>query len=121
MSGEDVQIDLVGLSLFGPHGVTEAEREVGCRIVVDVSFTVIGASAVADDELGGTVDYGEVARLVTQVVRERSCHTLERLCALIADEIAERFEVADLEVRAAKPEPPMELSIDEVAVVLRRP
>lgn len=121
MSGEDVGVELVGLSLFGPHGVTEAEREVGCRIVVDVSFTVVGASAVTDDELGGTVDYGAVARLVAEIVRERSCRTLERLCSLIADEIEERFEVADLEVRAAKPEPPMDEVVDEVAVVLRRP
>jgi dihydroneopterin aldolase len=40
---------------------------------------------------------------------------------VIADAIAERWEVSDLEVRAAKPEPPMPEAIDEVAVTLRRP
>ncbi|MDQ3103568.1 MAG: dihydroneopterin aldolase, partial [Actinomycetota bacterium] len=72
------------------------------------------------DALEGTVDYGAVAALAAAIVRERSCRTLERLCALIADEIEERFEVDDLEVRAAKPEPPMAAAIGEVAVVLRR-
>lgn len=119
-AGEDVRIELKGLSAFGAHGVSEAEREVGCRIVLDVSFTVAGSGAVASDELGETVDYGAVAGLVSGLVRERSCRTLERLCALIADEVEARFEVADLEVRAAKPEPPIQEAIGEVAVTLRR-
>lgn len=118
--GEDVRVELRGLSGYGAHGVSEAEREVGRRIVLDISFTVLGSTAVATDEIDGTVDYGAVGSLAAGIVRERSCRTLERLCAEIADEIEGRFEVADLEVRAAKPEPPMAEAIDEVAVVLRR-
>lgn len=118
--GEDVRVELRGLSAYGAHGVTDAEREVGCRIVLDISFTVTASTAVSTDELEGTVDYGAVAALAAALVSERSCRTLERLCALIADEIEARFEVDELEVRAAKPEPPMKAAIGEVAVVLRR-
>jgi dihydroneopterin aldolase len=121
MSGEDVRVELRRLSAYGRHGVTEAEREVVRRIVLDIAFTVPGAGATASDEIDGTVDYGAVGKLAAGIVRERSCHTLERLCAVIADAIGERWEVADLEVRAAKPEPPMPEAIDEVAVTLRRP
>lgn len=117
---EDVRVELRGLSAYGAHGVSDAEREVGRRIVLDISYTVHESRAVADDDLGGTVDYGAVAELAAGIVRERSCRTLERLCALIADGIEARFEVAELEVRAAKPEPPMAEAIGEVAVVLRR-
>lgn len=121
MSGPaDVVVELRGLSAYGAHGVSEAEREVGRRIVLDISFTVPASAAVETDDIADTVDYGAVAALATRIVAERSCRTLERLCALIADEIAERHEVADVLVRAAKPEPPIPEAIGEVAVTLRR-
>ena len=119
-AAEDVRVEVRGLEAFGPHGVTEAERELGTRVVIDVAFTVPAAAATADDELGGTVDYGAVAVLASGIARERGCRTLERLCALIADAIAERWQVTDLEIRIAKPDPPMELVVEDVAVTLRR-
>lgn len=122
MSGaEPVRVELVGLEAFGAHGVTEAEREVGRRIVLDVAFTVAECSAVGTDDIEGTVDYGAVASLVAGVVTSTSCRTLEHLCGLIADEVEARFPAAaDLEVRAAKTEPPIPEAISEVAVTLRR-
>jgi len=119
-AGSDVRVELRGLSAFGPHGVSEAERAVGCRIVLDLGFTVTDCDAASSDELAGTVDYSQVAALAAGIVRERSFRTLERLAAAVAEEVAERFEVADVEVRAAKPEPPMPEVVDEVAVVVRR-
>jgi len=118
---EDVLVELQGLSAFGAHGVTDAEREVVRRIVLDISFTVPGSGATTSDEIAETVDYGAVGALAAGIVRERSFRTLERLCAAIADQIEASFDVTDLEVRAAKPEPPMPEAIDEVAVTLRRP
>lgn len=118
--GEDVRVEVRGLRAFGSHGVTEAERELGTRITLDIAFTVPASAATETDELDGTVDYGAVAALAAGIVRERSCLTLERLCALIADEISAHFEVSELEVRAAKPDPPMPEAVDEVAVTLRR-
>ena len=114
----DVRIEVRGLTARGPHGVTEAEREVGCRIVVDVAFTVAASPAVTTDELSDTVDYAAVAEVVARTVRERSCRTLERLAALVAAELGDAFEVRDLTVRVAKPEPPMPEAVAEVAVVL---
>jgi dihydroneopterin aldolase len=119
--GEPVRVELRRLQAFGAHGVSDAEREVGRRIVLDIAFTVPDCGAVAGDELSGTVDYGAVATLAAGVVTGTSCRTLEHLCGLIADEISSRFDVRDLEVRAAKTEPPISEAIGEVAVTLRRP
>lgn len=116
----DVRVELRGLSAFGPHGVTAAERELGCRIVLDIAFTVSGCAAVESDELADTVDYAAVATLASGIVAERSFRTLERLGASVADEIAARYAVAEVEVRAAKPAPPMAETIGEVAVTVRR-
>jgi 7,8-dihydroneopterin aldolase/epimerase/oxygenase len=120
-AGEPVRVELVKLEAFGAHGVSEAEREVGRRIVLDISFTVPDCTAVGGDELEGTVDYGAVASLAAGIVTGTSCRTLEHLCGRIADEIGARFDVRDLEIRAAKTEPPIPEPIGEVAVTLRRP
>ena len=119
-SGADVRVELRGLSAFGAHGVSEAEREVGRRIVLDISFTVRGCGAVDSDELTDTVDYGAVAKLASEVVTGRSFRTLERLCAIVSAELVAAFDVTDVEIRAAKPDPPIAQTIGEVAVTLRR-
>ena len=116
-----VEVKLRGLSIYTHHGVSEAEREVGRRIVLDICFTVPDCTAVGGDELEGTVDYGAVASLAAGIVTGTSCRTLEHLCGRIADEIANRFDVRDLKIRAAKTEPPIPEPIGEVAVTLRRP
>jgi dihydroneopterin aldolase len=121
VSGEPIRIELRGLRAFGPHGVTAAEREVGRLIVLDITLTVPDCTAVADDELAGTIDYGAVARIATGVVTGTSCRTLERLCGVIADRLAADLGAEEIEVRAAKTEPPIPEAIDEVAVGLRRP
>ncbi len=116
---ERVTVEVRGLETFGPHGVTAAEREAGCRVVLDIELSV-SAAATATDEIGGTIDYGEVARFASAFVSEHSFHTLERLCAALADEIEARFDAAALVIRAAKPEPPMNEPLIDVAVTLRR-
>ena len=120
MSGEPVRIELRGLRAFGPHGVSAAEREVGRLIVLDIVLTLDECAAVAGDDLAGTIDYGAVARVASEVVTGTSCRTLERLCGLVADRLVQVFEPDGVEVRAAKTEPPIPEPIGEVAVTLRR-
>lgn len=120
MSGEPIRIELRGLRAFGPHGVSDAEREVGRLIVLDITLVVADRGAVADDELAGTIDYGAVARVASGIVTGTSCRTLERLCCLIADQLAGEFDPDEIEVRAAKTEPPIPEAIGEVAVTLSR-
>src|SRR5918992_559415 len=119
-SESTVEVDLRGLSIYTHHGVTEAEREVGQRIEFDVSFDVPDCDAVLTDRLEDTVDYAEVCDIVALAATERSYRTLERLCAVIAERLAERFGCETVRVRAAKPEPPLPLAVEEVAVEVVR-
>ena len=48
-SESSVQVELRGLSIYTHHGVTEAEQEVGQRLVVDVSFDVPDCDTVLTD------------------------------------------------------------------------
>src|SRR5437773_5737574 len=114
MSSVDVEIR--GLSIFTHHGVTEAERETGQRLEIDISFDVPDCDAVLTDRVDDTVDYAEVCEIVAHAATERGFRTLERLCQVIAERLLERFRCDAVRVRAAKPEPPIPLAVAEVAV-----
>jgi 7,8-dihydroneopterin aldolase/epimerase/oxygenase len=111
-----VEIDLRGLSIYTHHGVSEAEREIGQRLEFDVSFDVPDCDAVLTDRLEDTIDYAEVCDIVALAATERNYKTLERLCKVIGERLMERFRCEHVRVRAAKPEPPLPLALEEVAV-----
>jgi 7,8-dihydroneopterin aldolase/epimerase/oxygenase len=111
-----VTIEISGLSLYTHHGVEEAEREVGQRLIFDLSFEVTDCAALVTDRVEDTVDYADVCQQVAFTAQERSYKTLERLCSAVADRMIERYGADAVSVRAAKPEPPIALPVDEVAV-----
>jgi dihydroneopterin aldolase len=111
-----VEVELRGLSLFTHHGVSEAEREIGQRLEFDVSFDVPDCDAVLTDRIEDTVDYGDVCDIVALAATERSYRTLERLAQVVGERLMERYGCDSVRVRAVKPEPPLPLAIQEVAV-----
>lgn len=111
-----VTIQISGLSLYTHHGVGDAEREVGQRLVFDLSFDVGDCDATVTDRIEDTVDYADVCQQVAFVAQERSYRTLERLCSAIADRMLDRYGAEEVTVRATKPEPPIPLPVDEVSV-----
>ena len=116
--GQEVVVQLRGVSIHTHHGVGEAEREVGQRMVFDLDLTLVGCEAADTDDLAGTVDYAEVTALLVNAATEKSYLTLERLARVIADRIMARFEVSRVRVRASKPEPPIPVDMDGAAVDL---
>ena len=116
----EVTIEISGLSLFTHVGVTEAERQVGQRLLVDLRIDVGEVDATVTDRIEDTVDYSQVAQMANLVAQQRSYKTLERLCAAIADRVIEQFGAHAVWVKAAKPEPPMALPVSEVSVEVWR-
>jgi dihydroneopterin aldolase len=119
-SEPEVTIEVSGLSLYTHVGVTEAEREVGQRLLVDLRIDVGEVDATVTDRLEDTIDYGAVCQMANLVAQQRSYRTLERLCAAIADRVIEQFDAQAVWVKAAKPEPPMALPVSEVSVEVWR-
>ena len=111
-----VTIEVTGLSLYTHHGVGAAEREVGQRLVFDLSFEVGECDATVTDRVEDTVDYADVCQQVALAAQERSYRTLERLCSAVADRMIDRYGAEAVTVRATKPEPPIPLPVDEVSV-----
>ena len=116
----EVTIEVSGLSLYTHVGVTEAEREVGQRLLVDLRLDVGDVDATLTDRLEDTVDYSEVCQVTNLVAQQRTYKTLERLCTAIADRLLENYDAQAVWVKAAKPEPPMALPVSEVSVEVWR-
>lgn len=119
-TGESVTIEISGLSLYTHHGVSQAEREVGQRLVLDLRLDLGETDATVTDSLEDTIDYVEVCQLVALIAQQRSHSTLERLCGTIADRLLGDFELEGIWVKATKPEPPIPLPVDEVSVEVWR-
>lgn len=115
-SAPAVTIEISGLSLYTRHGVSDAERELGQRLVFDVVFELDECDATVTDRVEDTVDYGKVCEQIAFAAQERSYKTLERLCTAVADRMIDRFGAESVRVKAAKPEPPIALPVDEVSV-----
>ena len=111
-----VDVELRGLSIYTHHGVSEAEQEIGQRLEFDVNFDVPDCDAVLTDRVEDTIDYGDVADIVALAATERSYRTLERLAHVVGERLIERYGSERVRVRATKPEPPLPLAIEEVAV-----
>ena len=117
---ESVTIEIAGLSLYTHHGVSDAEREVGQRLMLDLRLEVGETDATVTDRVEDTVDYAEVCQLVALIAQQRSHRTLERLCSTIAERLLADYELEGVWVKATKPEPPIALPVDEVSVEVWR-
>ena len=115
-----VTVEIAGLSLYTRHGVTAAERDLGQRLLLDISFELSDCDAMVTDRVEDTVDYADACEQVALAAQERSYNTLERLCAAIADRLMERYGADTVRVKATKPEPPIALPVEEVSVEVWR-
>lgn len=97
-------ISLVGITLYGYHGVRPEERTLGQRFVVDVDLEADLRDAAATDALEATIDYSEVYALVAELVEGEPVDLLETLGERIARTVFKRFpRVERARVRIAKP------------------
>jgi len=117
---ESVTVEISGLSLYTHHGLSNAEQEVGQRLVFDLRLDLGRCAATATDSIEDTIDYAEVCQLVALVAQQRSHRTLERLCARIAERLLDDYDLEGVWVKATKPEPPIALTVEGVSVELWR-
>ena len=114
------RIEIRGLRVFGRHGVLEQERREGQIFIVDVALEVDLVRAARSDALADTVDYGVLTRQLAEGVRRTRFDLIEALAGHLADLVLSDPRVRAVEVRVAKPQAPVGVTVDEVAVVVRR-
>ena len=107
------------IELHGYCGVTEAEREVGQRLSVDLELACDFTAAARSDQLADTVDYHHLAEAVAVLGRNTRVALLEVLATRIAECVLEDRRVASVRVRLTK-QPPGETIRGGVTVEIIR-
>lgn len=113
-------IALTGLRVRGNHGVFDYERSAGQDFVVDVALEVDTSTAAASDDIADTVHYGDLAAALAKVIAGDPVSLLETLAARLADVCLADARVAAVTVTAHKPQAPIPLQFEDVAVTIRR-
>ncbi|MGM0818902.1 MAG: dihydroneopterin aldolase [Actinomycetota bacterium] len=114
------RIEIRGLRAFGRHGVLASEQTRGQEFVVDVWLDVDLATAAATDDLAETVDYGTLADDLAEAVAATRFDLIEALAGHLAERCLAEARVEGVRVRVAKPDAPVRVALDEVAVELER-
>lgn len=111
---------LAGMRFEGIHGVSDEERLFPQVLEVDLEVTLDLARAAGSDELGDTLDYGDLVEVCRRVVEEGSQRLLEAVAGAIANEVVGRPGVEAVTVRVRKPAVPLDVVMDFAQVELRR-
>ena len=114
------RIALRGLRAVGHHGVFAEERENGQPFLVDVVLDVDLQTAARSDDVTDTVHYGELAQRVFAVVEGEPVNLIETLAQRIADVCLAADRVDAVAVTVHKPEAPVGVPFDDVAVSIFR-
>ncbi len=115
------RIMLRGVRATGYHGVFEHERRDGQEFVVDVELSLDLSRAGGSDELADTYDYGKLATAVVARIEGEPYDLVERLAAVIADDVLRDLRVDEVRVTVHKPQAPVPVPFDDVAVTVTRP
>jgi dihydroneopterin aldolase len=114
------RIVLRGLRGIGRHGVYEEERANPQPFVADVVLHLDLAPAARSDHVGDTVHYGELAAQVVSVLEGEPVNLVETLAERIAALCLQQPRVESAEVTVHKPEAPVGVPFDDVAVTILR-
>ncbi len=114
------RIELTGLRVRGHHGVYDFERRDGQEFVVDVVLELDLAVAARTDDVADTVHYGELAASLAGIVAGEPVNLLETLAERLAAACLADGRVEAVTVTVHKPQAPIPLAFDDVAVTIRR-
>lgn len=108
------QIEVLGLELFGHHGVLQHEKDYGQTFFVDVKLLV---EASGEDELAKTVSYADVADLISASFNAERNDLLEALSARLQQAVLSMSEqIISCEIAVHKPQAPLNQKFKDVIV-----
>jgi len=114
-------IHLTNLRAYGYSGALPEETKLGQWFQVDLQLHVDLRAASQSDRLADTLDYGTVATLTQNLIRQRRFDLIEAMAGAIATAILDLdARVAGVTVRVTKPTPPIPDFTGQVAVEIRR-
>jgi dihydroneopterin aldolase/2-amino-4-hydroxy-6-hydroxymethyldihydropteridine diphosphokinase len=111
------EINIRGLKVQTVHGVLQQEKLVPQPFIFDVNLYLDLFAAGASDDLSKTVNYAEVCQIIDRTARANCYDLIEKLAYECAFAVMEKFPlVQKIEVCVNKPQAPIGLPFDNVAV-----
>lgn len=114
------RISLTGIEVLAKHGVLDSEQRRAQLFRVDVSADLDLSEPSATDDLSDTLDYGELALEVREVVGSESHALIERVAGRVAETVLNHRQVEQVTVTVHKPHAPVDVVLDDVSVTITR-
>ena len=115
------KIVISGIRATGFHGVLPEERRDGQSFIVDCELFLNLNPAIKSDDLRKTIDYGEVALTIREIIEGPAFNLIEALAGRIGEALLKRYrKVQKVIVTVHKPEAPIPVDFLDVAVVVER-
>lgn len=110
-------IRMKNCAFFARHGVHDEEEMLGQRFYVDATLTVDPGTALEEDRIDGTVDYGVAFSLIEKIITGRRRFLIEALAMDVARALVARYpQIARAEITVRKPNAPVPGVLDHVEV-----
>ncbi|RSX48989.1 2-amino-4-hydroxy-6-hydroxymethyldihydropteridine diphosphokinase [Bifidobacterium callimiconis] len=113
-------IRLTGIRAEATHGVLDFEHVEPQPFIVDATMFLDLSEAGRTDDLTATVDYGQIAQRIVNVIEGEHVDLIERLAAKIADSILLSHRIRRVIVTVHKPNAPITVPFDDVSVTIER-
>lgn len=109
------------LNVFCNHGVFEEENINGQNFYVSAEIGIDAVKPGKTDELCDSVNYAEICTMITAWMKSNTCNLIETVAHNLAIMILEYSDlVQTVKIRIDKPEAPIGLPFDTVAVEIER-
>jgi len=107
---------LCGLTFYGYHGVSAAEKETGRVFEVDCELELDLAESAQSDRLSDTIDYGKVYQVIRETVEGKAFALMEALAGELAAKVLDRFPVYRVTLKVRKLHPPRAGQVTQIKV-----
>lgn len=112
-------IRITGMTFYAFHGVMQEEQQIGNRYTVDIEARANVHSAATLDQLSGTVDYGVLYAIASEIMKEKH-QLLEHLAYLIGTKALDQLDLLDeIKVCIRKANPPVGGLVEESSAEIR--
>jgi len=109
-------VKVENLKIYAFHGCMEEEKIIGGDYVINICAVCSVGKKAFDDEIGGTVDYVDLARIAKREMSVRS-RLLEAVVKRIIDCCFNEISVLDqISVTVSKLSPPIDADVGSVSV-----
>jgi 7,8-dihydroneopterin aldolase/epimerase/oxygenase len=114
------RLSVMGIEIFGHHGVFDFERRDGQPFRVDLVLGIDTRPAAESDDLDKTVHYGNLVAEVKRAVETDPVDLIETVAQRIAGVCLVDERVQWTEVTVHKPEAPIDATFTDVALTITR-